>query len=78
MVLVKEINQNNGNFDQFEFIVGIIPNLSALSIFCSLLKFKPLQLGYFYSAKINEYVKNNHQNYDLIFFQSFIIAYPIP
>ena len=37
MVLVKEINQNNGNFDQFEFIVGIIPNLFALSIFCSLI-----------------------------------------
>ena len=37
MVLVKEINQNNGNFDQFEFIVGIISNLFALSIFCSLI-----------------------------------------
>ena len=37
MVLVKEINQNNGNFDQFEFIVGIIPNLFALSIFCLLI-----------------------------------------
>ena len=37
MVLVKEINQNNGNFDQFEFIVGIIQNLFALSIFCSLI-----------------------------------------
>ena len=37
MVLVKEINQNNENFDQFEFIVGIIPNLFAFSIFCSLI-----------------------------------------
>ena len=37
MVLVKEINQNNGNFDQFEFIAGIIPNLFSLSIFCSLI-----------------------------------------
>ena len=37
MVLVKEINQNNCNFDKFEFIVGIIPNLFALSIFCSLI-----------------------------------------
>ena len=37
MVLVKEINKNNGNFDQFEFIVGIIRNLFALSIFCSII-----------------------------------------
>ena len=36
-------------------------------IFCSLLKLNPLQLGYFYSPKIDEYVKNNYQNYDLIF-----------
>ena len=47
-------------------------------IFLSLLKLKPLQLGYFYSPKINEYVKDNYKNYDLIFFQSFRAAQYIP
>ena len=30
-------------------------------ILCSFIKFKPLQLGYFYSPQIAEYVKNNHE-----------------
>ncbi len=47
-------------------------------IFLSLLKLQPLQLGYFYSPKINEYVKDNYKNYDLIFFQSFRAAQYIP
>ena len=47
-------------------------------IFRSLLKLNPLQLGYFYSPKIDEYVKNNYQNYDLIFFQSFRAAQYMP
>jgi hypothetical protein len=47
-------------------------------IFCSLLKLNPLQLGYFYSPKIDEYVKNNYQNYDLIFLQSFRTAQYLP
>jgi hypothetical protein len=47
-------------------------------IFSSLLKLKPLQLGYFYSPKIKKYVENNHNNYDLIFFQSFRTAQYMP
>ena len=56
------------------------PNLifKAFYMFRSLLKFKPLQLGYFYSPKIDEYVKNNHQNYDIVFFQSFRTAQYMP
>ena len=47
-------------------------------IFFSLIKIKPLQLGYFFSPKIKAYVQNNYQNYDLIFFQSFRTAQYMP
>ena len=47
-------------------------------IFFSLIKLKPIQLGYFFSPKIKEYVQNNFQNYDLIFFQSFRTAQYMP
>ena len=40
-------------------------------IFFSFIKLRPIQLGYFFSPKIKEYVQNNFQDYDLIFFQSF-------
>ena len=43
-------------------------------ILFSLIKIKPFQLGYFFSPKIKEYVQNNYQNYDIIFFQSFRTA----
>ena len=39
-------------------------------IFFSFIKLRPIQLGYFFSPKIKEYVQNNFQDYDLIFFQS--------
>ena len=68
----KESKLNYESFSHPDFIS------KAYYIFCSLLKFKPLQLGYFYSAKINEYVKKKHQNYDLIFFQSFRTAQYLP
>ena len=56
------------------------PNLifKAFYMFRSLLKLKPLQLGYFYSPKIDKYVKNNHQNYDIVFFQTFRTAQYMP
>ena len=49
------------------------PNLilKIFYIFRSFLKLEPLQLGYFYSPQMNEYIKKNYQNFDLIFFQSF-------
>ena len=33
MVIVREKNQNNGNFDEFEVIDKNIPNIFELSIF---------------------------------------------
>jgi len=47
-------------------------------IFFSLLKIQPMQLGYFFSPKIRDYIKKNYQNYDLIFFQSFRTAQYMP
>ena len=49
----KESRLNYESFSHPDFIS------KAYYIFCSLLKFKPLQLGCFYSPKIDEYVKNN-------------------
>ncbi len=43
-------------------------------VFLSLINLKPLQLGYFYSPKIHKYIKKYHEDYDLIFFQSFRTA----
>ena len=46
--------------------------------FLSLLKLRPLQLGYFYSPEIHKYVKNNYKSFDLILFQSFRMAQYLP
>ena len=48
------------------------------NIFFSFIKLRPIQLGYFFSPKIKEYVQNNFQDYDLIFFQSFRTAQYMP
>ena len=37
-----------------------------------------MQLGYFFSPRIKEYINNNYLNYDLIFFQSFRTAQYLP
>ncbi len=37
----------------------------------SLLQLKPLQLGYFYNPKIEDYIINNYEKYNYLFFQSF-------
>ena len=68
----KESKLSYEGFDHPNFIS------KAFYIIRSLLKFQPLQLGYFYSPKIEEYIKNNYQNYDLIFFQSFRTAQYMP
>ena len=47
-------------------------------IIISLLKFRPIQLGYFYSPQIDKYVTENYHNYDTLFFQSFRTAQYIP
>ena len=59
-------------FKEINFFIKIF------HIFLSLLKAKPMQLGYFFSPRIKKYIKNNHQNYDLIFFQSFRTAQYMP
>ena len=68
----KESKLNYEGFNGPNFISKIF------YIFYSLLKLNPLQLGYFYSPKIDEYVKNNYKKYDLIFFQSFRTAQYLP
>ena len=44
--------------------------LKLFFIFFSILNLKPMQLGYFYSRKLNRYILNNYQNFDIIFCQS--------
>ena len=81
---IKIISTNNQNFKKkesklnYEGFSGTNFVSKIFYIIFSLLNFKPLQLGYFYSPKIADYVKNNHQNYDLIFFQSFRTAQYLP
>ena len=41
-----------------------------VNIFFSLIKLKPLQLGYFYSKELNSYVLHNYKDYDVVFCQS--------
>ena len=70
-----KIKESKLSYEGFEY-----PNFISkfFYILFSLLKLKPLQLGYFYSPKIADYVKNNYKNYDLIFFQSFRTAQYMP
>ena len=71
----SSIKKSKLNYKGFKK-VGLI--LKTYYIFSSLINLKPLQLGYFFSPKIYEYVKNNYQDYDLIFFQSFRTAQYMP
>ncbi len=68
----KESKLSYEGFKEISFFIKLF------YIFISLIKIKPLQLGFFYSPKIKEYVHKNHQNYDLIFFQSFRTAQYMP
>ena len=68
----KESKLSYESFKEISFFIKIF------YIFFSLIKIKPLQLGYFFSPKIKAYVQNNYQNYDLIFFQSFRTAQYMP
>ncbi len=52
--------------------------LKIFYILKSFFQFKPLQLGYFYSPKIKEFVNNNINNFDLVIFQSFRSAQYLP
>jgi hypothetical protein len=57
-------NLNLINFKEENFIYKII------YIIFSILKLRPLQLGYFFSNKINNYTIKNYKNFDYIFCQS--------
>jgi hypothetical protein len=46
--------------------------------FISLLKLKPLQLGYFYSNKIEKFLKDKHKDYDTIIFHLIRSAQYLP
>ena len=54
----KESRLSYESFKEINFFIKIF------YIIFSLIKIKPLQLGYFFSPKIKEYVQNNYQNYD--------------
>ena len=68
----KESKLSYEGFKEINFFTKI------LNIFFSFLKLQPMQLGYFFSPRIKEYINNNYLNYDLIFFQSFITAQYLP
>ena len=68
----KESKLSYEGFKEISYVAKIF------HIFFSLLKLRPIQLGYFYSPKIEEYIKNNYLNYDVIFFQSFRTAQYMP
>ena len=68
----KESKLSYEGFKEISFISKIF------YIFFSFIKLRPIQLGYFFSPKIKEYVQNNFQDYDLIFFQSFRTAQYMP
>lgn len=57
-------NLNLINFKEENFIYKII------YIIFSILQLRPLQLGYFFSNKINNYTIKNYKNFDYIFCQS--------
>ena len=44
--------------------------IKIINILKFLFKLQPMQLGYFYSDDIDEFIKKNYYNFDLIFFQS--------
>jgi hypothetical protein len=74
LYLSKE-NKINNNRISFKS-----PNLLLKLFYCIrfLLKFEPMQLGFFYSKEIKKYVDLNAKNYDVIFFYHFRSAPYLP
>ena len=58
---------NNVNLISFKEKNILIKTLNILKF---LFKLEPMQLGYFYSSEMGEYIKKNYYDFDLIFFQS--------
>jgi len=48
------------------------------NIIFSILRLQPLQIGYFFSPAIKNYIKNNYKKYDLIFLQSIRTVQYVP
>lgn len=48
------------------------------NIIFSILRLQPLQIGYFFSPDIKNYIKNNYKKYDLIFLQSIRTVQYVP
>ncbi len=77
---VKVISNNNKDLkikkSRFSYQGFKEPSLirKIVYIIISLIKLKPLQLGFFYCPKLEKYVNLNANNFDLIFFQSFRVA----
>ena len=74
---LRDIKKNESKFS-YEGFGDTNLFLKSFYILFSFIKLQPLQLGYFYSPPIVEYVKKNHKKYDFIFYQSFRSAQYIP
>lgn len=60
----KSSNIKNINIKKFYFKNNILKSL--LNTFLYFFQFKPLQVGFYYSRTLKKFVKENHNNYDLI------------
>ena len=60
----KSSKNKNVNIKKFFFKNNILK--SFLNTFLYFLKLKPLQVGFFYSRTLKKFVKENHNNYDII------------
>lgn len=72
--LGKKTHVNNKNINLIPFDQ---PNILEKILYCfiSLIKFEPLQFGLFFSNSMKNFINENSQNYDLIFFHH-IRSYP--
>ncbi|MDC0426620.1 hypothetical protein OAM08_01360, partial [Pelagibacteraceae bacterium] len=52
--------------------------LKLIYAFIALIRLKPLQLGFFYSNKIEKFLQKNHKNYDTIIFHLIRSAQYLP
>ncbi len=77
---VKVISLANSNYKKKDSKLSYEgfsePNifLKIFYIFSSFLHLKPLQLGFFYSPKIKQFINDNYESFDTIIFQSFRTA----
>ncbi len=77
---VKVISLANSNYKKKDSKLSYEgfsePNifLKIFYIFSFFLRLKPLQLGFFYSPKIKQFINDNYESFDTIIFQSFRTA----